>query len=176
MIAPLRRAHGRAAAALAVLLPLVLASALLGRAPDLGTATGARSGTEAADRRALHLDGRHDGPPLGRLAVGRRTDGTVGVALVPADGVELPDVLLYLVERAPELGGELPVDALHLGPALLDGRSVESVLPTEPPWRHVVAFSLAQQRACAAFELPAPSSLPEAPAPAPAPAPALPAR
>jgi hypothetical protein len=165
VIAPLRRAHGRAAAALALVLPLVIGGAVLGRAPDLGTAGAASAAAPAAEgvsRRVLELAGRHDGPPLGRLAVGRRADGAVAVALVPTDGVELPDVLLYLVERTPTLGGDLPLDALHLGPALLDGRAVEAVLPPEPPWRHVVAFSLAQQRLCSDFALPEPAALSDA--------------
>lgn len=158
MIAPLRRLHRHGATAMALSVPLVLATALLGRSqrPNVSPASNATLDASATWTR---VNGAHLGTPIGTLGVRVAPDGGLVVALERAPDVELPDVLLYAAATAVQPGGDLPLEVRHLGPAQESGRPVEVSVPADLVWRHVAAFSLAEQRVLATFELPEHSEL-----------------
>jgi hypothetical protein len=158
VIAGLRRIHRRAAAALCLSVPLLLAAALLGRAPRLDTHA-AHDGSLVEHATWTRVPGTHVGASIGVLGVRLATDGERVVALERAPGVELPDVLLYAAALPAPLGGDLPLEVRHLGPAHESGRPVEVSIPQDLAWRHVAAFSLAEQRVLATFELPTAAEL-----------------
>jgi len=158
VIARLRRAHGRAVLGLGLVLPLVLATALFGRPPRPNVAPSPNSALDPAAT-WTRVSGTHVGAPIGRLGVRIAADGGLVVALERAGEVELPDVLLYAAAAPVPQGGDLPLEVRHLGPAQENGRPVEVSVPADLAWRHVAAFSLAEQRVLATFELPARSEL-----------------
>ena len=142
MIQPLRAVHRRAFVALAVVLPAILLLGLGARRPRLNLSTHA---TDVADtgnmvRESSTLWQKHSIQSRFYSKPDRPLD--TYVVLLPAEGLNEPDLLLYWATNAPQ-GNVLPAEAQLVG-AFTTGKAF--LLPLNGKRAgHLVLFSPAHQ-------------------------------
>ena len=142
MIQPLRTVHRRAFVALAVVLPAILLLGLGARRPRLNPGTHATDAADAGNtvRESSTLWQKHSIQSRFYSKPDRPLD--TYVVLLPAEGLNEPDLLLYWSTNAPQ-GNVLPGEAQLVG-AFTTGKAF--LLPLNGKGAgHLVLFSPAHQ-------------------------------
>ena len=153
MIQPLRKLHGRAFVGIAIVVPVLIVTALASRAPRVGSNSQLPDGIAANDGTQVILES----PGLWRsheivTRVLMSDDGGFQVELSAGEILQAPDLLLYWSEEAS--AAQLPANSHLLGAYTGETRRFAMPSGLDPRDGMLVLYSLAHRSVFATAEVP----------------------